>query len=153
VKTTVVNIKTAPCQVYVGRAMPRVDAKLAAKMGSDTSGLAGLWGNPFGLAAFERGESIALYAQLMRLRVGLVGEDEVDMRVVKAHRESKQFRNGMTVTAWRMQVRSLAGKVLGCWCRPEACHGDVLAELAAEAVELWGPVVDAVGEMRGGLKA
>lgn len=21
----------------------------------------------------------------------------------------------------------LAGKTLGCWCRPEACHGDVLA--------------------------
>jgi Domain of unknown function (DUF4326) len=24
----------------------------------------------------------------------------------------------------------LRGKVLGCWCKPEACHGDVLAELA-----------------------
>jgi hypothetical protein len=24
----------------------------------------------------------------------------------------------------------LRGKVLGCWCRPLACHGDVLAELA-----------------------
>lgn len=24
----------------------------------------------------------------------------------------------------------LRGKVLACWCRPLACHGDVLAELA-----------------------
>ena len=24
----------------------------------------------------------------------------------------------------------LKGKRLGCWCAPEACHGDVLAELA-----------------------
>lgn len=24
----------------------------------------------------------------------------------------------------------LKGKVLGCWCKPEACHGDLLAELA-----------------------
>ncbi len=24
----------------------------------------------------------------------------------------------------------LKGKRLGCWCRPLACHGDVLAELA-----------------------
>ena len=24
----------------------------------------------------------------------------------------------------------LRGKVLGCWCKPKACHGDVLAELA-----------------------
>lgn len=27
----------------------------------------------------------------------------------------------------------LKGKVLGCWCTPEACHGDVLVEL----VQLW----------------
>jgi hypothetical protein len=26
------------------------------------------------------------------------------------------------------------GKKLGCWCRPKACHGDVLIELA-EAVQ------------------
>ena len=24
----------------------------------------------------------------------------------------------------------LRGKVLGCWCAPRACHGDVLARLA-----------------------
>lgn len=23
----------------------------------------------------------------------------------------------------------LKGKVLGCWCKPKACHGDVLIEL------------------------
>jgi hypothetical protein len=24
----------------------------------------------------------------------------------------------------------IRGKVLGCWCKPAACHGDVLARLA-----------------------
>lgn len=24
----------------------------------------------------------------------------------------------------------LKGKTLGCWCKPQSCHGDVLAELA-----------------------
>jgi hypothetical protein len=24
----------------------------------------------------------------------------------------------------------LKGKTLGCWCKPEACHGDLLAQLA-----------------------
>ena len=24
----------------------------------------------------------------------------------------------------------LKGKTLGCWCKPEECHGDILAELA-----------------------
>lgn len=27
------------------------------------------------------------------------------------------------------QLMELDGKVLGCWCRPKACHGDVLVEL------------------------
>lgn len=27
-------------------------------------------------------------------------------------------------------IMGLRGKVLGCWCKPEACHGDVLAKLA-----------------------
>jgi hypothetical protein len=25
---------------------------------------------------------------------------------------------------------TLKGKVLGCWCAPQECHGDVLADLA-----------------------
>jgi hypothetical protein len=28
----------------------------------------------------------------------------------------------------------LRGKVLGCWCAPRACHGDVLARLADEVL-------------------
>jgi hypothetical protein len=27
---------------------------------------------------------------------------------------------------------SLKGKVLGCWCKPQACHGDILAKLTEE---------------------
>ena len=26
--------------------------------------------------------------------------------------------------------RELRGKVLGCWCKPDRCHGDVLARIA-----------------------
>lgn len=29
-------------------------------------------------------------------------------------------------------IESLKGKILGCWCKPKACHGDVLARLADE---------------------
>lgn len=32
----------------------------------------------------------------------------------------------------RRELGELKGKTLGCWCSPEACHGDVLAELADE---------------------
>lgn len=32
-----------------------------------------------------------------------------------------------------IEARKLKGKRLGCWCRPEACHGDILV-LIAEGV-------------------
>jgi len=27
------------------------------------------------------------------------------------------------------ELSELEGKILGCWCKPKACHGDVLVEL------------------------
>jgi len=30
------------------------------------------------------------------------------------------------------ELPKLRGKVLACWCKPLACHGDVLAEMADE---------------------
>ena len=29
---------------------------------------------------------------------------------------------------FRQKVRALQGKTLGCYCKPENCHGDVIAE-------------------------
>lgn len=29
------------------------------------------------------------------------------------------------------ELESLRGKTLGCWCKPDDCHGDVLVELLA----------------------
>ena len=31
----------------------------------------------------------------------------------------------------------LKGKVLGCWCKPKACHGDVLLKLANPPPKLF----------------
>ena len=33
----------------------------------------------------------------------------------------------------REDLESLRGKTLGCWCKPEACHGDVIAWYADHA--------------------
>ena len=30
--------------------------------------------------------------------------------------------------ALKLRLPELRGKVLGCWCHPEPCHGDVLCE-------------------------
>ena len=29
-----------------------------------------------------------------------------------------------------VKLKDVKGKTLGCWCKPKACHGDVIAELA-----------------------
>lgn len=29
-------------------------------------------------------------------------------------------------------LHEVAGKVLGCWCHPQACHGDVIIKLCRE---------------------
>ena len=35
---------------------------------------------------------------------------------------------------YRSRVAGLHGKVLGCFCAPAPCHGDILIKLAAELV-------------------
>eukprot|EP00300_Choanocystis_sp_HF-7_P022954 c22602_g1_i1.p1 GENE.c22602_g1_i1~~c22602_g1_i1.p1 ORF type:complete len:158 (-),score=25.30 c22602_g1_i1:89-532(-) len=41
----------------------------------------------------------------------------------------------------------LAGKTLGCWCKPAACHGDVLLRVLAE-VQASDGVAESNGESR-----
>jgi hypothetical protein len=36
----------------------------------------------------------------------------------------------LTQPALLAALPELAGRTLGCWCAPRACHGDVLARLA-----------------------
>lgn len=33
-------------------------------------------------------------------------------------------------TSLQKDITELKGKVLGCWCKPKACHGDFLCEIA-----------------------
>jgi hypothetical protein len=69
------------------------------------------WGNPFShkdgtLAAYKvdtRDEAVARYREWIATQPELLNT-----------------------------LPELRGKMLGCWCKPQACHGDVLAELADE---------------------
>ena len=65
------------------------------------------WGNPF--------------------RIGRDGNRE---EVIRKYRE--WLLNNPKLLA---QIHELRGKTLGCWCKPAACHGDVLAELADQSPE------------------
>ncbi len=70
------------------------------------------WGNPFShkdgtlaeFKVFSRTEAILRYEKWLRAQPELVAR-------VK---------------------RELKGKILGCWCAPLQCHGDVLAKIANE---------------------
>jgi len=73
------------------------------------TGQVGKWGNPYShldgtLAKFKvdtREEAIERYAEYIQTRPDLL-----------------------------LALRELKGKILGCWCAPKACHGQVLANLA-----------------------
>lgn len=64
------------------------------------------WGNPFvldkGADDQERAHVIGLYARWIMDRPDLIEAAKTELR----------------------------GKVLGCWCAPRACHGDVLEVIA-----------------------
>jgi hypothetical protein len=62
-------------------------------------------------------------------------------RVVESRAEAiRQYRRWLWIEVGdgRITVEDLAslhGKTLGCWCKPDLCHGDVLVSAAAWAHE------------------
>lgn len=74
------------------------------------------WGNPFShknntLAKFKvktRKEAVKKYEEYMR----------------------EKLKNSPSLK--RRMIDELDGKVLGCWCKPKECHGDVLIKLINE---------------------
>jgi len=54
-----------------------------------------------------------------------IGRDGTREQVIEKYR-----RWIMTQPELLAALPELKGRVLGCWCKPKACHGDVLAELA-----------------------
>lgn len=67
-------------------------------------GRPGKWGNPFEVKEHGRGICIELFEDdlYVRLIEGDITEDE---------------------------LLDLDGKVLGCWCKPRPCHGDVYVKV------------------------
>lgn len=55
----------------------------------------------------------------------VIGQDGNRKEVIEQYREWL-----LTKPSLLAKIKSLKGKKLGCWCSPDACHGDVLAELA-----------------------
>ena len=67
------------------------------------------WGNPFS----DKAGTLAMY------------------QVSSREEAIQRFREWLlTQPALMGSLGELKGKVLGCWCSPKHCHGDVLVELA-----------------------
>ena len=56
----------------------------------------------------------------------LIGRDGDREQVLAKYKE--YFYRRLTDPVFRSKVLELKGKVLGCWCKPLACHGDIIAE-------------------------
>lgn len=52
----------------------------------------------------------------------VIGKDGTREDVVSKYKEWVQEQ--------ALDFKELKGKVLGCWCKPHACHGDVLVDFA-----------------------
>lgn len=55
----------------------------------------------------------------------------------------KKFKEYLLTSGLINDILELKGKVLGCWCKPKACHCDLLAKLANEEdmfenMGVWG---------------
>lgn len=100
---TVVNLKYAPFDQYIGRPTVRLRRKYPRLV------LDNPWQNPVRIKGdVTRERSVAEYRPY----------------IIEQIRPDPEKYN----------LTSLIGGSVGCWCKPQACHGDVLVELAAEMV-------------------
>lgn len=58
--------------------------------------------------------------------------------LVKSRKEAiEKYREHLLGSPELMErLPELRGKVLGCWCKPKQCHGDVIVELLERRVNL-----------------
>jgi len=55
------------------------------------------------------------------------GDDGSRAEVIRKYRE--WLLNSPEAEDVRRELHTLRGKTLGCWCKPKACHGDVIVEI------------------------
>jgi hypothetical protein len=53
-----------------------------------------------------------------------IGEDGSREKIMEMYRSYILSRSDLMSS-----LHELKGKRLGCWCKPEACHGDILLEI------------------------
>ncbi len=107
--TIVVNAYREKFDVYIGREpsfgyVARNQSIAASSTDAAHLGMAGTFGNPYFLPGeWQRDMVIAKFKQYFWRKVN----------------DDPEFRGA---------VRALEGRRLGCFCKPESCHGDIIAD-------------------------
>jgi hypothetical protein len=100
---SVANWKTDDFDVYIGRHVPGGPPHVPPERC--------IYGNPFVLHDVENAEE----------RIQVIDNYERWLLAPEQRELVKQAK------------KDLPGKVLGCWCKPKRCHGDVLLRTATES--------------------
>lgn len=79
-------------------------------------GRPGPWGNPFS-------HLVGKGDVLVDSREDAIQCYEAYIRDTLSSNESEQLKS---------DLKLISGKVLGCWCSPKSCHGDVLIKICKE---------------------
>ena len=58
--------------------------------------------------------------------------DDVLCKYEKLLRDKLYTNDVFEASTYKQDLLKLDGKILGCWCKPEPCHGDVLLKLIEE---------------------
>ena len=125
------GVEVQGCDVYIGRRMTQ---------GGHNRGES-QWRNPF--KGTEKG-TICIPAYKKHVEE-LIGRDPTEwiaelvetqkLSCVQIYRLYLIKLIKSDLDKWITELVSLEGKVLGCWCKPDPCHGDVLSEFVAMACD------------------
>lgn len=100
--TEIVNVRNTGCEEYIGRGNGG-----EAHMNNTPVGERGWIGNPYTTAEYPREMAIELFRRDFEDRT----------------QNDSEFRQA---------VEGLRGNNLGCYCRPQPCHGDVILAYLGE---------------------
>jgi len=146
-----------PENIYIGRAGV-VFVKSSSENGKSEKKerfpkKSSIFANPFKVGKDgTRDEVLELYETWIRGKLGMERDEKCKGRRInssnaknpsegsfrkKSKREkSKGSDNNISeIVSMRSSLMELKGCTLGCWCHPEACHGDVLLKLIGELSE------------------
>lgn len=104
--------------IYIGR--PGVVFVDGVRYPPVTHATCKLFQNPFKIDKEKKSSRTHVLAQFRKYALGRLETDESFKDAVKA------------LTAAAAKEGASADLLLGCWCKPEGCHGDILLELSRE---------------------